>query len=123
MPITLRALAQDRQTLRIDYGDAGDLNIVYTPSLLTEKLLTRLSSMTGETAMGDAAEIVNAVLLKLVLEWDLLDDDGEPLPLTVDGMGEAPLKVRFDIMQRIASDMRLGEPKGTPSPTRSRKHS
>lgn len=123
MPISLRALAQDRHTLRIDYGDAGDLNIVYTPSLITEKLLAQMSAITNDSQVPEVGAAVNATLARIVQSWDVTGDDGAVIPLTEEALADMPLLVRVDILTRLVADMRLGETTGTPSPTRSRKRS
>ena len=124
MPITLRALAQDRHTLRIDYGeDVGDLNIVYTPSLITEKLLAQMTAITDDSGMPEVGAAVNATLARIVQSWDLTGDEGAVIPLTEEALADIPIMVRVDILTRLVSDMRLGESTGTPSPTRSRKRS
>ena len=123
MPISLRALAADRQTLRIDYGEAGDLNITFTPSLVTEKLIRQIRAITADSDVDEMADAINATLLRLVESWDVTDDNGAVIPLTPDGMGDVPIMVRFDILNKLVDEMRLGEPKGTPSPKPSRKRS
>ena len=123
MPISLRALAQDRHTLRIDYGDAGDLNIVYTPSLITEKLLAQMSALSDASPMPAVGEAVNATLARIIQTWDMTDDAGAAIPLTEEALVDIPLLVRVDILSRLVADMRLGEPTGTPSKPRSSKRS
>jgi hypothetical protein len=123
MPITLRALAQDHHTLRIDYGAEGDLNIVYTPSLITEKLLAQMSAISATSEMPAVGAAVNDTLARLVQSWDLTGDDGAVIPLTPEALVDIPLMVRVDILSRLVSDMRLGEQTGTPSKTPSRKRS
>jgi len=53
MPITLRALARDRHTLRIDYGEDGDLNVTYAPSRITEKLIAQMSDVHDDTDVAE----------------------------------------------------------------------
>ncbi len=53
----------------------------------------------------------SALVSKLVLDWDVEGDDGEPLPLTVEALRPLPTAFKMAIVLRVMEEMR---PSGNP---------
>lgn len=60
------------------------LNLVVNPTALTPAMEAEMQKAT------DVGQIVGFIT-SLVLEWDLLDDDGKPLELTYEGIKDVPI--------------------------------
>lgn len=110
MPVTLKKLASNTATVQIPVGD-DSLTVVYFPGRVTEQVYADLSLVADLTNRDVAANAgaINDVLIKLVKSWDLLDDDEQPLPLTMERLAEVPLGFRVEVIDAIFEDMR---PKG-----------
>lgn len=65
----------ERIPLAVHFPSGDVLNIVYTPMSYTVAELEEL-----QRSERDVARIISSVR-RLVLEWDLTDDDGVPIPL------------------------------------------
>lgn len=114
MPLNLNNLNSNSATCRVDYGDAGDINITYRVGNLTEKTVKQLQVLQDkkQTDLTRNMAAVNAVLRQLVIAWDLLRD-GKPVALTDDALGDVPIDVRGDVLRAIFEGARLGETNGT----------
>src|SRR5579859_234614 len=116
MPLDLHRLISNTAEASVDYGDAGTVNVVYRPGNITEKSLRELAVL-NDSDNNDALtniHAMNTVLLQTLVSWDLTNN-GEPVPLTVDGLADVPLHVRGDIIKAIFEDIRLDPTTGTPS--------
>lgn len=81
MAVRLSKIKGETRTIRLDFGDAGDLNIVFRPGGITP---AREEELQVEDTEGRGVRAVIGLLCEIVESWDLLDDTGEPLPLDVD---------------------------------------
>lgn len=67
-----------------------------------------------------ASELVNALLVRFLVRWDLQDDDERSMfPITRERLGDLPLPFRQACISALFSESRLGEPNGTTSKARS----
>lgn len=76
-----------------------------------------------------SSAVVNALLARFIVKWDLTDDDGVTMfPLTPERLGELPFAFRQQCVSALYGENRMGEANGTlsrkPSPatTSSRRH-
>lgn len=145
MPLTLSQIAANRASVTIEY--AGQLvTLEYAPALITEKTIADMSAVAmgadglalpdaraaGGVSETDARRAVvdftgfmatlNDLLCRVVLAWDVYEDDAETVmfPLAPDRLSELPVEFRAACFRAIFGGLRLGEPSGTPSPARSR---
>lgn len=100
MPLRASALAADRKPLQIVF-DQGDLNLVYKPSAINAAQEEReiADKATGRTIMA----YINS-LVETVTSWDLLDDDGQPLPITKEALAPFGFGVVRHIFDEIIRD-------------------
>jgi hypothetical protein len=117
MPISLANLAADTATARVDYGAAGDINIVFHPNRITEQTLAAYAIVRDKNNEDMVANVaaLRALILDLAESWDLFGKDGQPVPLTNDGLRTVPIMVLADVMAAMFQGSRLGESNGTPS--------
>lgn len=101
MPITLAEIAVNRRELSIPIGD-GVLNIVYNLAGLTPQVEAQFRRMAQEQQNGEA---LVSFLAPLLLEWDLLDEAGQPLPVTADVLQTLPLMFLARLVEAIGADI------------------
>jgi hypothetical protein len=90
--------------LVIDTGDPDEpLTVRYRPRALTPRLAEQLTQDTS-----DESNIARTCkwLELIVAEWDLLGDDGQPIPLTEAAMQDVPLDVLKFVSDAILEDSR-----------------
>ncbi len=95
MPISIAALAANRRTVNIDF-DGDTLKVVYRPSAINAAQEHRELE---DKAVGKYVLSIIHTLTETIVSWDLLGDDGQPLPLTEDAL--KPLGI--DILSKISS--------------------
>lgn len=100
MPINLNHLKNDKRTITVDYfGDS--VNIVYRPSVLTPAAEAKIRD---ENESGDN-KVFLQTLCDLFVEWDVLDEKNEPLPIVPDIMNELPTSFLTHLLQGCREDM------------------
>lgn len=112
MAITLTALQEGVVDLPLKLGD-DDLLIKYHPGKMTQSMRTNL--FRGAAAFVDDNErgvdgawrrYFEAVASVLVW-WDVLGDDGEPLPISAETLADLPLGFIESLISEVAKDSRV----------------
>lgn len=91
MSITLASLQENIAELTLKVGD-NELTIRYRPGKFTHALRSDLLS--GESTYLDT-------LASLLVDWDVLDDKGKPLPVTADVLATLPLAFVEGVAQEV----------------------
>lgn len=95
----LDALTRDTDSVAIPFG-SDTLTVQYRPGALTTELVEALQG--AETATAPAAAVLEP-LARLLVSWDLLDDDERPIPTTVQGLRGVPLSILARVAEAVAS--------------------
>lgn len=101
MPIRLSALAADRGTVKVSFGD-DVLNIKYKPSAINVEQEER---ELAERAGGHHLLAMAKSLAEIIETWDLQDDAGKDLPVAVDVLRPLGLSVLQKITRAILDDL------------------
>lgn len=106
MPIKLVDLKRDQRTIEIPIGIGDDaeetLTVTYKPSEYSSKTEAELNTI----LQGDVKSLMGTTFVqRLVLSWDLIGDDGEPYPITLDSLAELPSTFIGDVVGGVAKDM------------------
>lgn len=111
MALKLSHLAQARKTcaVPVSFEDGegnpvtGELNVAYNPRSITPEMEDKI-----QRALEEKRQLtwLAETLAALVIEWDLLDDEGRPMPASVEVMKGMPAAVLNDIFQAVMGDMR-----------------
>lgn len=102
MPIRITDLVAGKRTIAIEF-EAGTLNVTYDPSAITadnerEEAMMRLRGM---PINGIAQSLV-----KVIVEWDLQDDKGKPVPIDLEALTPLGYDVLAYLMRSINEDFR-----------------
>ena len=110
MPVKRKDIAErESRAVRLDFGDAGDLNVAYFPGKLTYGLMKRIN----RAAKADDYDTMLEGFLAVFDTWDLLDEDGNPEPLEMAIFEDLGVDVLTQIMTAIQED--AGPKSETPS--------
>jgi hypothetical protein len=98
-------LKQRHKVVTVEFGGmTGD--IWYRPWVMTPRVLREMLAEQGEDDTRDnPAKIMDQIVL-YVEKWDVLDEDGNELPVAVDVMEEhLPIEFLVAVVQAIREDM------------------
>lgn len=135
MPLSLSQLAANRASVTLAYAGQA-VTLEYAPALITEKTI---ADMTGLGSVASAADgdmdgaamvdalsrfmgALNELLCRVILAWDVYEDDAqtEMVALTPDRLARLPMEFRTTCFQALVGGLRLGETTGTPPKARLR---
>lgn len=95
-------------------GEADEyINLEFRPGALTLGALSRLheAAATNEMDPGAFEELLKPILVS----WDLLDDDGTPLPITREGLHKLPMEFIGELVLVLSSNAKIDEDAGKAS--------
>lgn len=113
MAITLTALLDNMAELPLKVGD-DDLLVKYRPGKMTQALRSKLQR--GPVAFleeGDDKSVEAAwqayynAIAGLLVSWDVLDDDGKPLPINAETLADLPMGFIESLIGEVAKDSRV----------------
>lgn len=102
MPARLSDLLKDRRTVTVDFGDGVSVRLTYRPSGLTPETEDRIREFT-EARRGGAALI--ELLSDCLVDWDITDDTGNPLPVSPEVLRRLPLGVLAKLAEAVIQDL------------------
>lgn len=92
-------------TMTVEFGDVGNLNIVYRPrGFAYSEAQSLWSDLKGLSEQQQQARMSEA-LLRLVVSWDLMDDDGNQLPVTNEVVESLPLQFAIKVFTALAEKL------------------
>jgi len=106
MPITLAKMTANTSTAKLDWGE-DEVNIVYRPGKVTEKLFAQLAGIEQftEKTIGPGMADYNATLADIIVSWDVME--GETMfPIDPIRFPELPLMFRMQVVYAIMGDIR-----------------
>jgi hypothetical protein len=101
MPIRLSALSADRRTVRVPFGDDA-LTVTYRPSAINAVQESREleDREKGRHLLAQAKS-----LAEIIVSWDLVDDDGQAVPVGEDVVATLGLDVVSKLTRGILEDL------------------
>lgn len=111
MPVSLAKIAANTATVKFLWGE-DDVNIVYRPGLVTEKIFTTLNHLNEDGATDEEALAgfgsLNDILARLIVSWDVYEDAEQSVmfPIVASRLAELPIMFRGRIIKEIVSDIR-----------------
>jgi len=101
MAIRLSDLTKETRKVSVNVGASEPLEVEYRTRAYTAELEDSITS-----AQERPATALAQMLKKLIVAWNLVDDDGKPYPLDDVNLSKLPVQVMIAIFQAIAEDMR-----------------
>lgn len=103
MPIKLGDLTRQTKTVTVRFEDTEDtLTVSYRPRNLTPAMQAAFERASRE---GRYTEVLLDGIRGLVAEWDLIGEDGEPVPFTAEALADVPLLVLSAVAEVIGRDV------------------
>jgi hypothetical protein len=102
-----KAMKDRMKVVTVEFdGERGD--VWYRPWIITPRVMRELRDTTDEE-QDNIGRIMNQIE-RFVHEWDVLDEDGQRLPVNTETMAELPNPFLVAVLNAVVSDMQ-------PSPT------
>jgi hypothetical protein len=98
MPIQIAELLNDERTITVTIG-GQEGKVTYRPGAMTPELEMVLSD--GRGAPEAVAEVISALLI----EWDVLDENGDSYPTDSDSLMTLPSELLAETFRAISMDM------------------
>jgi len=112
----LSALLNRRVELSIPV-EGGDLKFAHNPSVYTPAFQEQIRSLRGEDDAETAINFYCQALPKLIIDWDLEDENGRAMPVTEATVRQIPLDVLNTMLEAITASQRPFETEKTPGST------
>lgn len=103
MPIRLSELAAQRRELDVQF-DGDVVKVVYLPGKMTMQMQQRANDAMQMPADQGNRELAQ-ILSDLVVEWDVLEDEGKALPVTPDTISLLPLRFVTLLTKSLFADI------------------
>lgn len=117
MPGTLTQLMRNRARVNIPLSDGSSIYIDYRITALTPRLKAEFTAAQSGEHEEAALDLVTRFLTTVVIDWDLLDEAGQPIPPTAEGLQDVDYEAQMILFNAIWEHMQLGKPTGTPPST------
>lgn len=101
MPIRLSDLEKDHRTCTFSVGEEK-AQITYRPSAYTPELESSIMDEMDQTRLG---KMLAELLSKILIEWEIVDDQGNMIPPTKENLMKFPVTVLSQIMDTVGSDL------------------
>ena len=103
MPVKLGDLTKQTKTTTVQFEGVEDpLTVTYRPRHLTP---ARQAAFREAAEAGRHTEALVEGIVGLVAAWDLLGEDGRPVPLTAEALADVPLEVLGLVIEAIGQDV------------------
>lgn len=115
MGVKVGTLAKRVENARIVVGpEEGEVvNVEFRPGALTLGALDELQQAALQKTFNPV--VFETLLKPILVSWDLLDDDGSPLPITREGLHKLPLEFIGELVSVLSSNAEVAEGEGKDS--------
>lgn len=103
MAVSLSDLKRKKRELVLEVGE-DDLNIVYDPSSITPASQDAFFQLIEKYRYGRA---LASILADRLVSWDLMDEEGNVIPITEEALSEVPVDVLEFIHESIIDDLKV----------------
>lgn len=110
MAVKLGDLSAKTRTVTVSY-EGETVAVDYLPGRVTMAVQARMDAAQSMSA-GTANQELTSVLTEILAGWDILDEDGERLPVTADLVRQLPVTFLAALTMAIFEDLRPNAPTG-----------
>jgi len=100
MSLSLRDLMQDERYITLEIGE-GTVEIHYRPSAFTPVVEDEMQRLIETNRPGNG---LARMLAGIVIDWDVLDENGQPLEPTVENLRRLPVAFLTRVTNAINRD-------------------
>ena|ERR1041385_1439052 len=110
MPLSYSQVQKDEGKTTVPmYGET--LNIVYSPSKMTDEIFFKVTSLDGARTIEDvktALTNLNEMLADLIKSWDFYEDDEQTVmwPLTPESIGRLDMVFKMKVLYAVIGHVR-----------------
>lgn len=114
MGVKFRDLTKASKVATVEY-QGETVTFTYRPSAITPQMqlvairMQTLADEKGDSAPSEMAALMNnfvEVITNLIATWDVLGDDGQPLPVNKEWVSQMPLSFLSALFSAAVEDMR-----------------
>jgi len=107
MPIRLADLRKETRSITFEFlGET--VHVAYSPGAFTPELEAEANAAEPGHQLGALAKM----FARILASWDVMDDDGQPLPITLDTLMVMPAKFLGAIMKALQDDTTVPKESG-----------
>ncbi len=99
MPLKLSDLTKRTKTIQVDLGDGDVIQVEFRLDFYTPEFEATMASV-DEKPVAKQAE----ALAKILVGWDVTDDDGKTLPPSQENLAQLGVLVTSTIMKKISEE-------------------
>lgn len=112
MGVKVSTLAKKVEQARMVVGDDPDdvVNIEFRPGAITLGAMDKLAQAAAAASFDPA--VFEDLLTPILVKWDLLDDDGTPLPIDRTGLHKLPLEFVGELITVLTTNSEIDEDSG-----------
>jgi hypothetical protein len=99
MSITIKDLMAGGKSVKLTYDDF-ELNVEYKPSAITPTLQAEIAKMDFNSMSATVS-----LMIKILSGWDILGDDGLPIPIDEDTLNGLPIRLLGQINKAVFDDL------------------
>lgn len=120
MPATLSHLSSNKRTLVHEFEDGATVTIVYRPGNVTPRQFHHVQALQSlqmdELTLDEQSELMDEMthmLADTLVSWDMLNDEGQPIAPTYEGLQDVNYEAQQIIYEWIVEDQQVGKANGT----------
>jgi hypothetical protein len=107
MPIKLSEIVAQERWLTVDVGGV-EIQVAYRPNNISLRRSNELNQLLNSFETNpdiDVGRETARMFCDLVGNWDIVDDKGKPLPITVDSLLDIPARLIMTILAAVNADV------------------
>lgn len=101
MAMTLSKVQEKESTVTVLW-DGETVDVGYRPGAVTAALLEKVQHAANDNDMG----VIGILFTQMLAWWDVLDDQGERIPVTPENVSQVPLDFAMNVLQTVQGAMR-----------------
>jgi hypothetical protein len=103
MGIKLSDIARHTKTIKVGFeGTDEQLTVVTNPNAMTPR--KEAAFQAAAKTDDDAGDATLGMLSTVLVRWDLVDDDGQQIPVSVEGLRDVPNPIILAVLRAMSKE-------------------